>query len=67
MVVWALEIEKRRGRRIAIVALARKMAGILYALLRDGSRYDASRGAAMQVLDEPQHRRKLGARAVQRR
>jgi transposase len=47
MVVWALEIEKRRGRRIAIVALARKMAGILYALLRDGSRYDASRGAAM--------------------
>jgi transposase len=47
MVVWALEIEKRRGRRIAIVALARKMAGILYALLRDGGRYDASRGAAM--------------------
>jgi transposase len=47
MVVWAMEIEKRRGRRIAIVALARKMAGILYALLRDGSRYDASRGAAM--------------------
>jgi len=42
--IYALEIEKRRGRRIAIVALARKMAGILYALLRDGSRYDASRG-----------------------
>jgi hypothetical protein len=29
------------------VALARKMAGIMYALLRDGSRYDATKGAAM--------------------
>jgi transposase len=47
MVLWALEVEKRRGRRIATVALARKIAGILYALLRDGSRYDARRGAAM--------------------
>jgi transposase len=47
MVLWALEVEKRRGRRIATVALARKLAGILYALLRDGTRYDATRGAAM--------------------
>lgn len=36
---WALELEKRRGRRIAIVALARKIAGILYALWRDGADY----------------------------
>ena len=47
MVLWTLEVEKRRGRRIATVALARKMAGIMYALLRDGSRYDATKGAAM--------------------
>jgi len=47
MVLWALEVEKRRGRRIATVALARKMAGIMYALLRDGSRYNAPRGATI--------------------
>lgn len=46
MVRWSLEVEKRRGRRVAIVALARKIAGILFALLRDGSSYDPTRGAA---------------------
>jgi len=45
MIRWAEEIEKRRGKRIAIIALARKMAGIMYAIWRDGSRYEASRGA----------------------
>ena len=38
--LWALQVEKRRGRRIAIVALARKITGILYALWRDGTNYD---------------------------
>jgi hypothetical protein len=33
----------RRGRRIAIVALARRLAGIVYAMWRDGAPYDASR------------------------
>jgi transposase len=37
--LWAMEIEKRRGKRIATVALARKLAGILYALWRDGTTY----------------------------
>ncbi len=36
---WALRIAARRGRRIAVVALARRLAGILYALWRDGSTY----------------------------
>lgn len=45
MVRWALEVEHRRGRYIAIVALARKMAGIMFAIWRDGSVYDAKRGA----------------------
>jgi hypothetical protein len=49
MVVWSLEVEKRRGKRIAIVALARKIASILYTLMRDGSRYDPTRGSAMLV------------------
>lgn len=41
MVVWSLEVEKRRGRRIAVMALARRLAGVLYAMWRDGKRYDA--------------------------
>lgn len=40
---WAERIAQRRGRAIAAVALARRLAGILYALWRDGTVY---RGAA---------------------
>lgn len=32
---WALQIAQRRGKRIATVALARRVAGILYAMWRD--------------------------------
>jgi transposase len=37
--LWAAEIARRRGARIATIALARKLAGILYALWRDGTTY----------------------------
>ena len=40
---WAAKIEQRRGKFIATVALARKLAGILFAIWRDGSAYDANR------------------------
>jgi transposase len=43
--IWATKVEKRRGKLIAIVALARKLAGILYALWRDGTTYNPARGA----------------------
>jgi transposase len=43
---WVEKIAERRGRSIACVALARKLAGILYALWRDGNSYDATRAAA---------------------
>lgn len=46
MVQWALEIEKRRGKHVATVALARKIAGVLFAMLRDGTVYDAKAAAA---------------------
>ena len=39
MVAWATQVAARRGKFIAIVALARKMAGILFALWRDGTVY----------------------------
>jgi len=38
--LWTLEIEKRRGKRIALVALARKLSGILFALWRDGTSFE---------------------------
>jgi transposase len=40
---WALGIAQRRGKRIAVVALARRLAGILYAMWRDGEAYDPGR------------------------
>jgi transposase len=45
MVRWAQRVALRRGKHIAIVALARKLAGILFAIWRDQSTYRASRGA----------------------
>jgi transposase len=39
MAVWATQVAARRGKFIAIVALARKLAGILFALCRDGTIY----------------------------
>lgn len=45
LVQWARKIEQRRGRNIATVALARKLAGILFALWRDGTTYTPSRTA----------------------
>lgn len=46
MVMWAMQVAERRGRPIAAVALARKLAGILYAMWRDGTNYVPSRGAS---------------------
>jgi transposase len=36
---WATGIAARRGKKIAVVALARPLAGLLYAMLRDGTTY----------------------------
>lgn len=36
---WARAVQRRRGKRVAAVAVARKLAGLLYALWRDGTTY----------------------------
>ena len=41
---WALRIKERRGAQVAAVALARKLAGVLYAMWRDAT--DFAPGAA---------------------
>jgi transposase len=38
--LWAAQIEQRRGKFVATVAVARKLAGVLFAIWRDGSRYE---------------------------
>jgi transposase len=45
MVRWATQIADRRGKFIAIVALERKMAGIMFALWRDKASYQSSKAA----------------------
>ena len=37
---WAHAVSKRRGRKVATVATARRLAGILWAMWRDGTAYD---------------------------
>lgn len=50
MLSWVQEVEKRRGKHVAIVALARKLSGILFALWRDGTLYDARCNRALPKL-----------------
>jgi transposase len=50
MVVWSQQVQARRGRGVAVVALARKLAGILFAIWRDGTRYVPSRGASSTAI-----------------
>jgi transposase len=42
MVLWARKISERRPKQVAVVALARKMSGILFALWRDGTMYSVN-------------------------
>ena len=39
---WGDHIAKTRGKKIAAVALARKLSGVLWAMLRDGTFYDSA-------------------------
>lgn len=40
---WAEQLAARRGRRIAVVALARRLSRILYAIWRDGGTFDVTK------------------------
>jgi len=45
MVLWAKQIAERRGVHVAIMALARKLTHVLYALWKHETSYDPSRAA----------------------
>lgn len=40
LVVWAKAVEQRRGKKRAVVALGRRLAGVLWAMTVDGTYYD---------------------------
>ena len=42
---WADQIAQRRGKFIAVVAVARKLAGIAFAVWRDGTTFESTRAA----------------------
>ncbi len=49
-VLWAQQVAHRRGNKVAIVALARKLAGIMFALWRDGATYNPLQAAARPTM-----------------
>jgi transposase len=57
--LWAKSLEERRGRKVAAVALARRLAGVLWAIWRDGTVYApqlAARASARGVRLSAQQR-----------
>ena len=46
---WARRVGERRGRRIAVVALARRLARILWAMWRDGRDFEPARVGRLAV------------------
>ena len=40
--IWAAAVAERRGKKVAVTALARRLVGILWAMWRDGKSYDPS-------------------------
>ncbi len=43
---WTLNIDKRRGYKVGVVALARKLCGILFTLLRDEREFEWTKATA---------------------
>jgi transposase len=76
LALWGKAIAHRRGKRIAVVALARRLVGVLWAMWRDNTVYDparlahaAARGVNEQVqtLEQQQKALERAARKNRRR
>jgi transposase len=52
LVVWSKQVEARRGVALAVVAMARKLAGILFAMWRDGTIYQPERASTFAAQKE---------------
>jgi transposase len=49
MVIWARRIADKRGRRIAIVALARKLAIVMWSMWKHGTAWEPNRASAARA------------------
>jgi hypothetical protein len=63
---WGGAIAQRRGKRVAVVAVARRLVGVMWAMALDGAVYDpASLGRAQAAgLDEQARRTARAAQAM---
>jgi len=59
---WGLRLAKRRGKKVATVSVARRLAGVLWAMCRDGTFYSAAdqaeasaRGHVRRSVDDAQY------------
>jgi hypothetical protein len=66
LVLWGRDVAERRGKRIAMVAVARRLAGILWAMWKRGLPYDPAHAAAASArgLDAAGDATKLRAHAM---
>jgi transposase len=64
---WGEAIAQRRGKRIAVVAVARRLVGILWAMWRDGSVYNPTKLGLATATGLSSHARSLSAEAEEQR
>jgi len=64
LVLWGHQVERRRGSRIAVVAVARRLVGILWAMWRDGTVFDPARVGQMSAIGLKFYSLKLGLQAT---
>lgn len=66
--LWGDHLANTRGKRIAVVALARKLAGVLWAMWRDGTVYDSAHHAekSLQGVEATHSRQKLREAALKK-
>lgn len=64
---WAENVEQRRGRKIAVVAVARRLVGILWAMWRDGTTYNATKLGNASAQGMSSRAEELKAEAAQMR
>jgi transposase len=64
---WGEAVESRRGKRIAVVAVARRLVGILWAMWRDGSVYSPTKLGFATASGLSSHARELTAEAADHR
>jgi transposase len=64
---WAENVEQRRGKKIAVVAVARRLVGILWAMWRDGASYNPTKLGNASARGMSSHAEELKDEAAQMR